>query len=248
MKKCLAACVIGLILCATATSASAEEAKKWEFGFAPFYLWAVNIEGDTTLGDGERDTKIEFGDIFDQLEGVFTGHFEALYERKAGLLVDVVYLNISGDRENPSPFLRLDSKTLTSEFAGYYRFGGDRHSFDALAGLRYTKVEEDLDIEGNMLPLEGSKSITDPIIGGRYNWNMAEKWKFRLYGDVGGFGVGSDLTWAATGRIDFQAWKHVSLSAGYRALALEFDEGEDGRRFGMNLLIHGPLFGLIFHW
>jgi hypothetical protein len=248
MKKCLAACVIGLAMCAAAASASAEEAKKWEFGFAPYYLWAANIEGDTTLEGRDRETKIEFGDIFDQLEGVFTGHFEGLYEGKAGFLVDVVYIDISGDRESPTPFLKLDSKTTTSEFAAYYRFGGDTHSADVVAGVRYTKVEEDVDIEGVALTLEGSKSFTDPIIGGRYNWKMAEKWMLRLYGDIGGFGVGTDLTWAATGRIDYRAWKHVSLSAGYRALALEFDEDEDGRSFGLDLLIHGPILGLIFHW
>jgi len=168
MHRNLAACVIGLALCVAATSASAQEAKKWEFGLAPFYLWAANVEGNTTLGGGDRETKVEFGDIFDQFEGAFTGHFEALYDGKAGLLVDVVYLNISGNRESPSPVLKLDSKTLTSELAAYYRFGGERHSADVLAGVRYTKVEEYLDFERDFLPLRGSKDLTDPIIGGRY--------------------------------------------------------------------------------
>lgn len=248
MKRNLWACVIGLALFAAAASASAQEAKKWEFGLAPFYLWAANVEGDSTLGGRDRETKTEFGDIFDQLEGVFTGHFEALYEGKAGLLVDIVYLNISGERESPTPFLRLDSKTLVSEFAAYYRFGGERNSFDVLGGLRYTKVEEDLEFERDLLPLSGSRNLTDPIIGGRYNWKMAEKWLLQLYGDIGGFGVGSDLTWAATGRIDYQIWKHASISAGYRALSLEFEKGEGERRFDLGLLLHGPILGIKFHW
>ena len=248
MKRIMSALIVGLAVCLAVIPASAQEEKKWDFGFAPFYLWAANIEGDTTLGGGGRDSKIEFGDIFDQLEGAFTGHFEALYQKRAGFLIDVVYLNISGNRENPSPFLKLDSKTVTSEFAAYYRFGGGAHSADALAGVRYTKVEQDLDFEGDLLPLSGSRDVTDPIIGGRYHWKMADKWLLHLYGDIGGFGVGSDLSWMASGMIDFQVWKHASIVAGYRALGMEFEKGEGARKFDLNLLVHGPIIGINFNW
>lgn len=254
MKKILVVFIIGLAVSMAATSASAEEGK-WDFGFAPFYLWAANIEGDFTLGGGDGtlggrvgEIAIDFGDLFGELEGAFTGHFEALYKGRAGLLVDVVYIDITANRESPSPAFKLGTKTTTSEFAAYYRFGGGTHSADVLAGVRYTKVEEGLDFEGDILSLSGSRDLTDPIIGGRYNWRMADKWQLHLYGDIGGFGVGSDLTWMAIGRVDFQAWKHASITAGYRALSIEFEKGEGLKKFDLNLLVHGPIIGINFLW
>jgi len=77
---------------------------------------------------------------------------------------------------------------------------------------------------------------------------MADKWLLNLHGDIGGFGVGSDLTWMASGRIDFQVWKHASISAGYRALGFEFEKDQGERKFDLNLLLHGPILGIKFHW
>ena len=261
MKRIIAVLIIGLAVSMGAAPASAGEGN-WDFGFAPYYLWAANIEGDFALGGGdgtlggedgilggrEGEIAIDFGDIFGELEGVFTGHFEALYKGRAGLLVDVVYIDLTANYESPSLLFKLGSKTMTSEFAGYYRFGGGTHSADVLAGVRYSKIEEDLDIEGGLLRLDGSKDLTDPIIGGRYNWQMAEKWRLNLYGDIGGFGAGSDFTWAAMGRVDFQVWKYASIAAGYRALGIEFEEGEGPKKFDLNLLVHGPIIGINFHW
>jgi hypothetical protein len=77
---------------------------------------------------------------------------------------------------------------------------------------------------------------------------MADKRRLSLYGDVGGFGVGSDLTWSAIGRVNFQVWKYASIVAGYRALSFEFEKGEGPGKSDVNLLLHGPIIGINFHW
>ena len=77
---------------------------------------------------------------------------------------------------------------------------------------------------------------------------MSDKWLLHLYGDIGGFGVGSDLTWMASGIVDFQVWKHASILAGYRALSMEFEKGEGERKFDLSLLAHGPILGINFNW
>ena len=82
MKRIVSALIVGLAVCAAVLPASAQEEKKWDFGFAPFYLWAASIEGDTTLGGGDKETKVEFGDIFDQLEGVVFEKSRFVYERR----------------------------------------------------------------------------------------------------------------------------------------------------------------------
>jgi hypothetical protein len=51
---------------------------------------------------------------------------------------------------------------------------------------------------------ESDVGWVDPIIGVMTAWDLYPRWNLMLSGDVGGFGVGTDLAWSAT------------LLAGYR--------------------------------
>ena len=44
-----------------------------------------------------------------------------------------------------------------------------------------------------------------------------------LRGDVGGFGVGSDLTWQVEGSLGLQVTKNIWAEAGYRALGVDYE-------------------------
>ena len=86
------------VLCSTiavqpAAAAGAGGDKAWRFDLAPYYGWFVNIDGTTGIGPVDQETKVDFGDIWDNLEAIFTTHFEA---RKGcgGGIVDVSYLNL----------------------------------------------------------------------------------------------------------------------------------------------------------
>ncbi len=70
----------------TATEANLEpsETKPWEFNLTPFYGWLVNLDGDVTVKTLTLPVELDFGDVFDQLEGVLTVHFEGWYRQKWG--------------------------------------------------------------------------------------------------------------------------------------------------------------------
>lgn len=51
--------------------ANADEDKNWEFELAPFYLWAVHMDGDLTTMGNTSQLKLDFGEILDNLEGLF---------------------------------------------------------------------------------------------------------------------------------------------------------------------------------
>ena len=53
------------------------------------------------------------------------------------------------------------------------------------------------------------KSWIDPFVGVHFMAPLAERWWFGARGDVGGFGVGSDLAWQAYADIGFNASKLV---------------------------------------
>jgi len=72
-----------------------------------------------------------------------------------------------------------------------------------MGGVRYSKVDVSAAINANLFGLTGSvhgsgdKIWRDPYIGARVLHRIDERWTLIAYGDVGGFGVGWDLTWQA---------------------------------------------------
>jgi len=251
-KKILINFVILFSIATTAQVVLADEMsgeKNWEFNLSPLYLWATKVEGDVTLGPKSNSTEVDFNDIFDNVEGVFTLNFSGLHKSNFGFLFDFIYLDINADKgASLGSDLNVGLKEMVSQFAGTYRFGSNDHAFDAVAGIRYLSVEVDVDLKGSPMSESEKTDLVDPIIGGRYIWKIADKWNLRLYGDIGGFGVGSDFTWQALGVIDFWPWENVGFTIGYRGLDYSFDDDTGTKKFDVDLLLHGPIVGLTFRW
>jgi hypothetical protein len=62
----------------------------------------------------------------------------------------------------------------------------------------------------------------DPYVGLRARYNFTEKFYFLAKADIGGFGVGSDLTWQASGSFGWQINRTVFVEAGYRCLYTDY--------------------------
>lgn len=69
------------------------------------------------------------------------------------------------------------------------------------------------------------KEWIDPILGVRSQWNLGEKWFLAGRSDVGGFSVGSDLTWSVQGTVGYRFTEKVSAELGYRYLDTDFQDG-----------------------
>ena len=61
----------------------------------------------------------------------------------------------------------------------------------------------------------GSPGYWDPLIGLTYRRPLGKKWRILIHGDGGGFGVGSDVDVAATGRAEWQFVRHFGMTMGY---------------------------------
>ena len=237
--------VLALMLsCRIAYAQESSGTKAWDFQLAPFYLWAVNLNGEMKVKNIVAPVKVDFGDAFDNLEAVFTAHFEGWWRQKWGFLVDVSYVNLAGEER----ILDVDLENVMTELVGFYRFIKGPHALEPLAGIRYTSLETDIDILGIPFGIDESEGWVDPIIGARYRYSIAEKWKVLLRGDIGGFGVGSDFTWNLVGLIHFQPWKHVGFVGGYRALDVDYESGSSLDKFEYDVLMHGPLVGINIIW
>jgi hypothetical protein len=239
-----------MFICPLAYAEDSSGTKTWEFSVAPFYLWAVNMEGDVRIKNVAAPVELEFGDIFDSLEGLFTAHFEGWWRQKWGLLFDVSYINIGDDQATPVATVDVDFENVMVELAGFYRFTKGRHALEPLVGIRYTSLE--VDLEGAILGIPfktgEDEGWVDPIIGARYKYNITEKWSVLLRGDIGGFTVGSDFTWNLVGLIYFQPWKHVGFAGGYRALDVDYESGSGLSKFKYDVLMYGPILGVNIIW
>lgn len=135
-------------------------------------------------------------------------------------------------------------------------------AFDVYAGLRgwwqaasaslavSARLDiRDLQIAGDRaIAKSGDVSWLDPLIGLRWRYRFAPDKELVVRGDVGGFGVGSDISWQAIAMFDWEfcraqnvTWKAV---LGYRALSVDYSQGSGKTLYEYDMVQHGPIFGI----
>ena len=240
-----------LAICACSGAYAKDDSEAgWKWRLSPLYLWAIQLEGDASIGPITAPINIKLSDVFGDLEGVFTANFEGVKDRRWGFLMDFTWLDISSS-QGP---LTVDFEYIQAEVDGFYRVPIGRQNVDWLIGLRY--YSQDFGIGGlPSPPLPSSSASTsedwvDPLIGARWSTPLdkRERWTLALRGDIGGFGVGSDFAWQALAVIDFQPWKHVSIDGGFRALGVDYEEGSGVDRFAYDATTWGPVLGFSLKW
>lgn len=239
------------------SAAASTEENSWQFNLAPFYLWGINIEGDLAAGTDKipgnsqlsKPVDVPFDDVFDALEGAFIVHFEAMHKSNWGLLVDVDYLDLGNNFTNGQGIdLKVDLEATLAEVAGLYRIKRDAHNFDAIVGLRGYRIDPGVTLLNGPKVVDRSQDWLDPFVGGRWIWNFAGDWSVVARGDIGGFGIGSDLSWQTIGLVEWQPFEYVSFLAGYRALDVNYEDGSGDDYFKFDATFHGPILGVNFKW
>jgi hypothetical protein len=76
----------------------------------------------------------------------------------------------------------------------------------------------------------------DPYVGVRCRYHLSDKYYLLGRADIGGFGVGSEITWQASGGIGCKLDKNTFFEITYRALAADYEDN------GLlsDLITHGP--------
>ena len=186
--------------------------------------------------------------MWDNLNGVFTIRFDTFYRERFGLIVDYNYLDLGTEKVNEGVNAEADFTSQILNLAGAYRFSGGVHTWEGLAGIRYTSLDSEISLNNLGVRVSGDQDWVDPIVGVRYTWAINDTWSLRAYGDIGGFGAASDLTWQALGLISFKPWKHVSIAAGYRAIYTDYETGSGDDQFSYDATVYGPVAGVNINW
>jgi opacity protein-like surface antigen len=236
-----------------------ETANKWQFEITPYFL-AAAMNGTNGAGGVSVDIDMGFDDIMENLDAGLMALFEA---RKGPWIfaLDAVYFRLAGEQTKswtgPKGLVTVNGDveaTMTQQvYQGTvgYRVFDENTKFDLTAGVRHTIVENDLTIvlnsSGNLFPggtrnLEGRQSWEDFVLGARVITPISQKWSFYGYGDFGGAGVGSDITYQLVAGIRWQFSKIVSAKLAYRYLYMDYEN--DG--FIWDMSYHGPMLGVGF--
>ncbi len=225
-----------------------EETKTWEFNLAPFYLWAMGMDGQATIGENISQIDVDFDQITDKLEAVFIVHFEGMHESNFGFLTDINYVSLGGSQSLPNTAtLDVNMDMTIAELSGFYRIQNEEDAFDLIAGVRYVNIDMGLKIN-SITALNPQIDWTDPLIGARWIRDINEEWSLLVRGDIGGFGVSSDFTWQALALAEWKPYEHTSFIAGYRVLDIDYEEGSGAQYFQYDVRSQGPLVGINFRW
>lgn len=226
---------------------------KWGFLIEP-YIMFPNITGQIGLGNlPEVELDANTGDIFGKLHMAAMLYLEAKNDKWA-ITSDFVFMNLQEDIR-PGKLIRSGTATVKQsiwEVAGLYRI----YSFlEVGVGGRLNYLVTDIEAERNVLPegseeLSGhhSKTFYDPILITRLSYNIDNKWLFQFRGDLGGFGIGSDLTWQLQGYAGYRFSNLFQLTAGYRILAIDYNKSAYEKQFIFNVNEFGPVIRLGFNF
>lgn len=258
---------------ATHPNPAASDPKDWEFVVAP-YLWMSSLKGDITVKGIQSHVDLGFIDALKHLDFAFAFHGEVWWKGKLGIFVDPYYARLSDNQEVELPDFNINAKltatTWIVEFGGLYRVGawpiGSPYNnfvqktnpivvLELLAGGRYWRLKNEIDIEGSrgVLPSEVdvTKNWVDPFIGGRIRLELAKKLFLQVRADIGGFGIVSDFTANIYPSIAYElSWHGVGIDpfVGYKALYVNYDTGSGNDQFQYKTWMYGPLLGVAFRF
>jgi hypothetical protein len=237
-----------------------KEADRWRTELNT-WVWVLGIEGDIGARGVKVDASASFGDILEASDSIFafSGRLELGCGRIGGF-VDGLYSKLGvEDVQGPEGVGKVDIEfeQTVLDFGLMYRVvdcephgdaaGGRRDTtIDLYAGGRYNDLELTLSPSGSG-DRSASRDWLDPIIGAKAVVPFAERWHIAVNGDVGGFGAASDFTWSATAVVgyDFALFNlPASVTAGYRAIGWDYQDGSGRDGFTWDVVQHGFILGL----
>lgn len=235
MKKVVV--VIAAVL-VSSLSAHAQDAA-WQFKLTP-YVWAMGLDGDVGTHGVTAPVDVKFTDAVKDLDlaGMLSGEAN---NGTWGILVDGAYLKLSDDANTAIGNVDAEVEEWILQGAAVYCVSKtEKTVVDAGVGARFMNL--DTDINTPIEDVEDTEAWGDPLLVARVRQQFATKCYGVLMGDIGGFGVASDLTWQLTAAAGYSFTDTISMLLGYRYL--DYDYENDG--FSFDVATSGLALGVQF--
>jgi len=236
------------------------EHRNWALQISP-YMWAAGLKGDVSPFRRAPTIGVEksFSDVMDNLN---FGGFVNIWGRYDRFVfsADVMYVNTTESHAfGPLPPLpipvppgivvngKLDSSQFTATVQGGYRIvDAPVFTLDVLGGARFWRLSNTVTVSALGLSRSYGASFgwADPLVGVRAFLRLTENLSLQAQADIGGFGAAADSTWSALATVNYAFTDHLSVSAGYKVLDVDYDR--DGHVYKTRL--SGPVAGLTWRF
>jgi hypothetical protein len=217
---------MGLLLTtALAVNAGAQESSsRWQWIVQPYFM-ASHMNGTVGIGPVSAEVDVGPSEIFSNLQFGIMLNVEA---RKQGWAValDAIYMDLEEDSETGN--LTVGAQQSALELDVFRRVGT---SVEVFAGGRYNGLSSS--IQGNLIDQSLKQSWFDPLIGLRFGTPETSKWSISVRGDVGGFGLGSNLTVQVLPILGFRLSRTIGLALGYRYIDVDYENEDDNFTYEM---------------
>ena len=223
----------------------------WHIDITP-YLWFAGVHGTVGVLDRTVGFHASIGDVLSKFNIGLMGAVEVRKKRFL-LPVDFMWIKLSDDRGLPlSPFPGITSikvkvtQTVLAPKAGYRVVDHEKLKADAVVGIRYWHLSQNLSLQPSGLLSNSSQSANwvDVVGGARFIMPLSPRAVFTVIGDAGGGGANVD--YQVVGVLGYKIKPTVILQAGWRYLDVNY------RATGPFRLIYdaaqsGPLLGVTFN-
>jgi hypothetical protein len=248
IQRCL---VVTAILASMCGSVSAEQAGKgWygalRLGYQPY---AVDIDG--TLLGREFSASASLSDIMDKTDTTILGGEVEFGKDKWFITLGAFYQKSEADKGDTTLGATVTLKELgVNPMFGYRVYqqrlgGGYPFAVDLTAGVFYVKVDTDVTIYSPLGNVSRSRDIDflDPMIGARASLGLTQKFGVGASGEIGGFGVGSELQYVAAANLIYNFTDWFAVSGGYKYWYFRYED-DNAPLSKLVQKIYGPLVGV----
>jgi hypothetical protein len=245
----ITAALAGSLAGAMGTVAVAEDAEWRHTAFV--YGMGAALDGDAYVGPLHVPVDMSISDLFDALEfGAMAAY--RVQNDTWSFTGDATYMGLGGTGRGPRQGLikgdvDIDQTTFMATVGRRVT-----PALEVLFSLGYLDLSTDVKVTSTgPAGIVKTKASTgadwvDPAVGLQYNVPVGSDWRVNLRGDVGGFGVGSDLFYQLLANLRWQANDRFGVAFGYRLIAFDYEEGnKNGPHYQRyDLVEQGPFIGM----
>ena len=202
-----------------------------------------NMSGTTGIGEliPPVDVDANVGDILGHLKMGAMLYVEATNDTWT-VSSDLIYMKLGQDITTGKFFTGGDvtMKELAWEVAGLRRV---TPWLDAGIALRLVSLDMEINTQSLINERKASTGATwvDPVIVARTQGHFNDNWIYKVRGDFGGFGIGTDFTWQLQADFGYQFSELFYTTVGYRVISMDYDNGSGSDRFMYDVKTYGAV-------
>ncbi|GLS91229.1 hypothetical protein GCM10007916_22980 [Psychromonas marina] len=227
--------------------------KHWNHSIE-LYGQALNIRGDSTVGDLSTSVDVDPRFIMDHIDIGAMLRLQGVYENNWGYYIDYAYMKLSGKSDavlgTDLSILnaKLDIRQGVLEAKAFKRYQYEHGTLDYMFGIRWWDNDIESSLYTNNGIIDNNKNLKvdwiDYLIGIRYITELSQHWAFHFSLDAG---VGSDTDFTSsiqTGvRYTINEWSDMNIA--YKSTWVDYDNQDD---FAYNTATQGFLIGFAVHF